>query len=110
MSTVAYVLNRCPTRNLKNQVLEECWSGSKPWITHLKVFGSLCYKHVSDERRTKLEDNSEHMILVGYHPFRAYRLYNPVAEKLVVSRDVIIREAESWDWNQGGERIKVVPT
>lgn len=50
-----------------------------------------------DERRTKLEDKSELMILVDYHPTRAYRLYNPVTEKLVVSKDAIIREVESWD-------------
>ena len=93
--TVANVLNRCPTKNLKNQVPEECWLGSKPCITHLRVFGSLCYRHVPDERRTKLEDKSEPMILVGYHPTGAYRLYNPVTEKLLVSRDVILREVKS---------------
>lgn len=49
------------------------------------------------------------MILGGYHPTRAYKLYNPIIEKLVVSRDVVIREVESWDWNQGGERTRVVP-
>lgn len=34
------------------------------------------------------------MILVRYHSVEAYRLYNPVTEKLVVSRDVIIREVK----------------
>lgn len=76
---------------------------------HLKIFGSLCYRHVPDERSTKLEDKSEPVILVGYHPTKSYRLYDPVTEKLMVSRDVIVREAESWDWNQGVERTKVGP-
>lgn len=39
---------------------------------------------------------------------RRYRLYNSVTAKCVVSRDVIIREVESWDWNQDGERTRVV--
>lgn len=68
-----------------------------------------CYRHVPNERTTKLEDKNEHMILVGYYPTRSYRLDNPITEKLVVSRDVIIRGVESWDWNQGGERTIMVP-
>jgi len=67
VNIAAYILNRCPTKKLKNQVLEEIWSGRKPSINHLKVFGSICYKHVPDARRKKFEDKSEAMILIGYH-------------------------------------------
>jgi hypothetical protein len=38
------------------------------------------------------------MILVGYHPTGAYRLYDPVNEKVEVNRDVVVCENESWDW------------
>jgi len=38
VTTVAYVLNRCPTERLKNKVPEEVWSGKKPSINHLRVF------------------------------------------------------------------------
>lgn len=62
VNTAAYILNRCPTKKLKNQVPEEVWSGRKPSIIHLKVFGSICYKHVPDTRRKKLEEKSEAMI------------------------------------------------
>lgn len=44
----AYILNRCPTKKLKNQVPEEVWSGRKPYVSHLKVFGSICYKHIPE--------------------------------------------------------------
>jgi len=36
------------------------------------------------------------MILVGYHKTGAYRLYNPVTGKIMISRDIVIDENESW--------------
>ena len=52
--TAAYVLNRCPTQRLQNQVPEEVWTGIKPYVSHLKDFGSLCFKHIPDQRRKSL--------------------------------------------------------
>lgn len=43
-------------------------------MKNFKVFGSLFYKHVPDVRRSKLEDKSEIMILIAYHPTGAYKL------------------------------------
>jgi hypothetical protein len=79
-------------------VPEEAWCGSKPSVKHLIIFGSLCYKHVPDARRSKLEDKSEIMNLIGYHPTGAYKLYNPQTQKVHISRDVIVNEAEKWKW------------
>ena len=41
------------------------------------------------------------MILVSYHPTSAYRLYNPVKQKTKVSKDVIVCEVDSWNWQDG---------
>lgn len=110
-TTAAYILNRCPTKRLVSQVLEERWSGKRPIVRHLRIFGSLCYVHIPDEKRKKLQDKSEVMILVGYHPSRAYRLYNPITKKLLMSRDVIINESERWDWkDSSGTTGLTVPT
>lgn len=38
------------------------------------------------------------MIFIGYHPTRAYKLFDPIKEKVVLSRDVVILEHESWNW------------
>ena len=59
----------------------------------------MCYKHVPDARRRRLDDKSEPMILVGYHKTGAYRLFNPVNEKIVLSRDIVINENSAWDQN-----------
>ena len=90
VSTLVYILNRCPTKILKNKVPEEVWSGKQTSVSHLKVFCCMCYKHVPDLRRRKLYDKSEHMILVGYHKTDAYMLFNPVNEKIMLSRDIMI--------------------
>jgi len=66
-------------------------------VKHLKIFGSLCFKHILDEKRKKLQDKSEPMILVGYHPTGAYRLYNKKTQKISISRDVVVNEVKSWD-------------
>ncbi|KAK2440388.1 putative mitochondrial protein [Trifolium repens] len=101
ISIAVYILNKSPTKKLNHKVLEEVWSGKKPSVSHFKVFGSLCHKHVPEAKRKKLEDRSEPMILVGYHVTGAYKLYNPISKKMIFSRDVIVDEAKSWDWIAG---------
>jgi hypothetical protein len=81
------------------KVPEEAWSGRKPNVKHLKVFGSICYKHIPDAKRGKLDDRSETMIFIGYHSTGAYKLYNPRNNKVTMSRDVKVVESEFWDWD-----------
>ncbi|KAK2403406.1 putative mitochondrial protein [Trifolium repens] len=98
VSTACYVLNRSPTKKL-NKVQEAIWSGHTPSVKHLRVFGCLCYKHVPDQKRKKLDDKSEPMILVGYHTAGSYKLYNPVNQKITTSRDVTFAEDRYWNWD-----------
>ncbi|GAU51256.1 hypothetical protein TSUD_412480, partial [Trifolium subterraneum] len=98
VNTACYVLNRCPTKRLNNVTPEECWSGNKPNVSHLKVFGSIAYRHVPDQLRSKLDEKSEVMVLVGYHLTGGYKLYDPISKSIVISRDVIVDEMKEWDW------------
>lgn len=84
INNVVYILSRCPTKKQKNNVPEEVWSGKRPSVSHLNVFGSICYKHVSHARR-KFEDKSEPMILVGYHITIAYQVHVFLNNRLVIS-------------------------
>ena len=108
MSAAAYILNKCPTKKLKDRVPEEVWTQRKPTMKHFRVFGSLCFKHVSDEKRKKLHDKSVPMILVGYHPTRAYRLLKSLTHKIFISRDMVIDEDGSWDWKKKSTIITLV--
>jgi hypothetical protein len=100
-----YILNLSPTSSLENQVPQEAWSGMKSSVSHFKVFGCVAYAHVPEEMRRNLDDRSEKCIFVGYsEQSKAYRLYNPITKKLIVSRDVKFQEDKSWD-NQTSEMI-----
>ena len=78
VSTATYILNRCPTKKLEGITPEECSSSVKPSLSHLKVFGSISHRHVSDQLRRKLDDKSNQMILIGYHLTGGYKLLDPV--------------------------------
>ncbi|KAI5314779.1 hypothetical protein L3X38_043955 [Prunus dulcis] len=95
-----YILNRCPTKVLSKRTPFEAYSGRKPGVKHLKVFGSLCYAHVPKQQRQKLDLASKRCIFLGYGSCeKRYRLYNIETGKVIVSRDVIFSENECWDWN-----------
>ena len=61
-----YVQNRCPHAKLNEKTPQEVWSGRKPSVSHLKVFGSIAYGHVPAQQRTKLEDRSKKYVFIGY--------------------------------------------
>ncbi|XP_073221582.1 uncharacterized protein [Cicer arietinum] len=68
------------------------WSGFKPNLSHLRVFGSVAFQHITGQLRKKLDDKSEMMLLVGYHPTGGYKLFDVSSKKIVISRDVIVDE------------------
>lgn len=61
-------------------------------LNHLKVFGSIAYRHAPGQLRKKLDDKGEVMILVGYHSIDGYKLFDIVNRRTVTSQDVIIDE------------------
>jgi transposase InsO family protein len=103
VNTAAYIINRSPTKKMENVTPEEAWTGVKPNVSHFRVFGSVCYRHVPDQLRTKLDDKGELMIMVGYHSTGGYKLVNPVNNKIVISRDVVFDEGKTWKWSDRGE-------
>jgi Reverse transcriptase (RNA-dependent DNA polymerase) len=91
---------------LDDQTPQEAWGGQKPTVSHLKVFGSVAYAHVPNQRRTKLEDKSKRYIFIGYdEKTKGYKLLDPISKKVMVSRDVRVNEASEWDWNNSTEVI-----
>ena len=60
----------------------ELYYGQKLNISHLRVFGSIAYMHVSDEKRRNLDAKSEKCILVGYsHEQRGKNARTPKQNK-----------------------------
>ncbi|CAL8166112.1 unnamed protein product [Prunus armeniaca] len=56
--TIVYLLNRCPNRALGDKTPFEAYSGRKPGLAHLKIFGCVCYVHIPSEVRQKLDAKS----------------------------------------------------
>lgn len=83
---------------MKEVTLEEAWSGTKPLVHYFRVIECIAHVHVPDNRRSKLDDKSERCILLGVsEESKAYRLYNPISNKVIISRDVIFVEDEKWE-------------
>lgn len=104
MATV-FVLNRNYTRSVSDKTPFEAWYGKKPVVHFLKVFG--CIAHVRDTRPhlKKLEDRSKPMVFIGHEEgSKAYRVYDPVEERVHITRDVVFDEAAQWDWDDNANR------
>jgi len=107
VACAVYTLNRCKTTSLEGVTPQEAWSGYKPTVAHMKVFGSTTYAHVPKERRIKLDDRSIKLVFVGYDErSKAYRLLDPTNNKIVISRDVQVNEEVTWE---SKEEIPQVP-
>ena len=77
----------------KKQTPYEAWHARKPRVDHVRVFGCLAYAHVPSQHRPKLDSKATKCIFIGYSPdSKAYRLVNPVTNKVITSRDVIFDE------------------
>lgn len=84
--TACYLTNRSPTKALSNATPHEAWTGQKPNLSKLQVFGSECYaKKLSYTK--KLDPKSEKMIFIGYAP-AGFRLWNQEKSRVEISRDV----------------------
>lgn len=92
--TAIYLKNRSPTAALSGRTPEEVWTGCKPDLGHLHVFGCIAYSLVPEQKRRKLDPKSKLYLFVGYsETSKGYRLLDPSAPKRVVlSRNVVFIE------------------
>lgn len=98
MAAAVYLLNLSPTKFVLHRTPYEAWTGRKPRVSHLKVFGCIAYALVNI--RSKLDEKSEKCIFICYSPqSKAYRLYNPTRGKVIINRDVAFNEEAAWEWN-----------
>jgi transposase InsO family protein len=57
-STAVYLQNRCFTTSVIRKTPFEAFTGRKPGVKHLKVFGCLCYTHVPSSLRQKWDSKA----------------------------------------------------
>jgi hypothetical protein len=93
VGTACYLVNKSPSSALDDKNPQEVWTGKKPSLTYLKVFGSEAYVHVPKENMSKLDKKVEKCIFIGYKDgLKGYKIWKPDTKKVVYSRDVVFRE------------------
>ena len=113
VKSVAYVLNRTPSRviDFKNPHEKLCSFWSFPSLPNLepRVFGCIVYVHIPKFERSKLDPRANKYIFVGYAEHQKwYRCYDPLTKRMYISLDVSFHESEpyyreeiSWSSLQG---------
>ena len=97
VQTACYLINRVPTKILKNLSPFEVLNKTKPHLDHLRVFGCLCYVMVPGERRNKLEAKSTKAMFIGYSiTQKGYKCYDPITRRVLVSREVKFVESKGY--------------
>lgn len=103
LNWATHVLNRCPTHVVKDLTLEEAWSGVKHFVHHFRIFGCLAHVHVLDVYMKNLDGRSIKCVFLGVsEDSKAYKLYNPIKKKIIVSRNVVFEISKGWNWNKQG--------
>ncbi|KAL5828135.1 hypothetical protein ACOSQ4_019932 [Xanthoceras sorbifolium] len=67
-------------------------------VDYFRVFG--CIAHIAAEKRKKLDNKGEKCFFFFVSDqSKAYKLYNPITKKIIISRDVVFDEERTWSWN-----------
>lgn len=94
VATAIFIINRIPCKGTESKTPEEVWTGEKPDLSSLKIFGCKAMVHVPSDRRKKLDAKSASCFFVGYsNESKAYRLFDQSKGRIIIiSRDVIFIE------------------
>uniref|UniRef100_H3H842 Integrase catalytic domain-containing protein n=1 Tax=Phytophthora ramorum TaxID=164328 RepID=H3H842_PHYRM len=92
--TATFLRNRCPTRAIgHDKSPHQVWTGKKPLLANLKVFGCHAYVHVPKAKRTKFDARSVRCRFLGYSEHeKAYRFEELESSRVLVSRDAQFME------------------
>ena len=98
ITMAVFILNHAPTKALKGKTPFEAWHGCKPSVSFLWTFGYIDHIRKMKPIHTKLEDRRTPMVFLGYaEDTKAYRLYDPRGDKVLVSCDVVFDKKAAWD-------------
>ena len=99
VATAVYIFNVSHTKAVMNMTPLEAWRRKKLSVSHLRIFGCTTYALV--DLWTKLDDKSIKCVFIGYATqSKAYRLYNPLTGKIIVSTNVVFDEDAGWVWEE----------
>jgi hypothetical protein len=89
VQTASYNRNRFPTKVLDDNTTPfEVWTGKKPRVGHMRVWGSECYALIHKNQRKKLHFKPSVCRFIGYTGGGAYKLYDEQHRKILITKDV----------------------
>jgi hypothetical protein len=78
VGTACYLVKRSPSSALDDKTLQDVWTGKKPSLTHVKVFGCEAYVHVLKENTRKIDKQAKKCSFIGYKDgLKGYKIWNP---------------------------------
>ncbi|KAE8730652.1 putative galacturonosyltransferase 6 [Hibiscus syriacus] len=93
VNTACYLVNRAPSTAIELKTPMEMWTGKPSDYSNLHVFGSIVYVMYNSQEISKLDPKSRKCKFLGYADgVKGYRLWDPTARKVIISRDVIFVE------------------
>ena len=105
VNTAVHLLNCAPTKSVSGTTPYKAWHGEKPAVSYFRTFGCIAHIKVTRPNLKKLDDRSIRTVFIGYEHGRskAWRVYDPVAKHVHISRDDVFDEAASWEWDAGAQ-------
>jgi hypothetical protein len=99
--TSCYLINRLPSRILDYKSPLEILYNRNINISHLRVFGCVCYVHI--QNGNKLEPRARKCVFLGYSSVKkGYKCFDPESNRTFISRDVQFTETQLYySTNQG---------
>lgn len=94
MKVAAHVSNYLLSLQHPGKIPEESWSGQCMDMFHLRVWGCICYAHIPEEHRGKLDLRGIKCQLIGYESGGIYccKVWN--SDDVIQSRDVVFEEGD----------------
>ena len=91
-----HIINQIPTHVIQGMNPYDKWSGSKPTVSHFKMFGSSAWTHIPKEKWNKSWTQKYNWILVAYREIsKAYHLYDPSIHEVIKNNNVVFKESLS---------------
>ncbi|KAK9181573.1 hypothetical protein WN944_024711 [Citrus x changshan-huyou] len=109
-----YIVNRSPSTAIGLKTTMELRTRKPADYSYLHAFGCLVYVMYNAQERTKLDAKSRRCIFLEYADgVKGYRLWDPTAHKIVISKDVIFIEDQlqmrDEDDSSVKEKSEIVP-
>ena len=89
-----FLTNRCPTKGLQLKMTTyEALYGSRPYISHFRIWGCRAYAYISDKKHKKLDLHNRECVFMGYTDAEnMFQLYEIMTKTIIKCRDVVFFE------------------